>query len=124
VDALGTDRYLLTFTAPVMAEGTFLGVVGADVPVARFERHLLRAWADPAGPAGSDVLIINSQGRVVVSNCVRALSGDLLADDSAVAGSLRLDLQDVPWQLLLSDRQAARRQQDGMEHERTRGSVV
>ncbi|MET0864131.1 MAG: cache domain-containing protein [Nakamurella sp.] len=138
VDALGTDRYLLTFTVPVLADGVFLGVVGADVPVSRFERHLLSAWragrldegrrlgeggpvarvalVDPVGrqgrigPAGrlgsdvqTDVLIINSQGRVVVSNCVRALSGDLLADD-AVAGTLRLDLPDVPWRLLLSER--------------------
>jgi hypothetical protein len=131
VDALGTDRYLLTFTAPVVADGTFLGVVGADVPVAQFERHLLRAWGNravlaghvPSGAddveaagwegetagtglvdaVGSDVLIINSRGRVVVSNCARALSGDLLADDSVV-GTVRLDLSDVPWQLLLSER--------------------
>jgi len=112
VDALGTDRYLLTFTAPVVADGTFLGVVGADVPVARFERCLLPAWADRAGGMGNigagkvapDVLIINSQRRVVVSNSVRALSGELLTDDSAIAGTVRLDLPDVPWQLLLSER--------------------
>jgi len=142
VDALGTDRYLLTFTAPVVADGTFLGVVGADVPVAQFERHLLRAWGDRAlvagqvaGGAGRDVrqgrdarqgrdvragegraggvepevLIINSQGRVVVSNCARALSGDLLAGEPAGTGTVRLDLLDVPWQLLLTERLVPRR---------------
>ena len=70
VDALGTDCYLLTFTAPVLSGGVFLGVVGADVPVSRFERKLLGAWRlcgesrGQAGDAGADVLIINSQGRV------------------------------------------------------------
>lgn len=99
VDAHGTDRYLLTFTAPVHADGTFLGVVGADVPVSRFERYLLGAWGR-VGDAGPDVLIANSQDRVVVSNCTRALSGDLLAVEALPASTARLDLRDVPWHLL------------------------
>jgi hypothetical protein len=113
VDAHGTDRYLLTFTVPVLADGAFLGVVGADVPVARLERHLLRAWAlqgvgrhdngvgEQVGEVGAQVMIINSHGRVVVSNYAGALSGDLLPG-SAHPPSKRVDLTDVPWQLQYS----------------------
>ena len=113
VDALGTDRYLLTFTAPVLADGTFLGVVGADVPVSRFERHLLGEWhlsstgggrLGEAGAGGTDLLIINSQGRVVVSNCSNALSGDLVHGSDPRASTVRVDLTDVPWHLELSIR--------------------
>jgi hypothetical protein len=94
VDAHGTDRYLLTFTAPVFAEQRFLGVVGADVPVSRFEHQLLGAW----GRHETEVSIVNAQGRVVVSNCVRALSGDLVLG-TPDSPSVRLELPDVPWQV-------------------------
>jgi len=117
VDALGTDRYLLTFTAPVLADGIFLGVVGADVPVSRFERQLLGAWtlfgtgggrsdhvAGRVGVIRTEVLIINSQGRVVVSNCASALSGDLIRGGASTASTVRVDLTDVPWHLQISTR--------------------
>ncbi len=98
VDAHGTDRYLLTFTVPVLAGSEFLGVVGADVPVARFETSLLRAW----GPQNCDVLIVNSEGRVVVSNSARELAGDLL---SAVdASPVMVALPGLPWQLRVTPR--------------------
>ena len=110
VDAHGTDRHLLTFTAPVLAEDIFLGVVGADVPVARFERHLLSAWgltgtAGRTGEVSADVVIVNSQGRVVVSNCAHVLSGDLVPGDASPGPTACLDLTDVPWQLQLSMRE-------------------
>lgn len=110
VDALGTDRYLLTFTAPVLADGVFLGVVGADVPVSRFERKLLGAWRlcgeseARAGDVRTDVLIINSQGRVVVSNCASALSGDLVGGGASPTPGVRVDLTDLPWHLQISTR--------------------
>jgi hypothetical protein len=108
VDTLGTDRYLLTFTAPVLSGGVLLGVVGADVPVSRFERKLLGAWRlcgesrGQAGDAGADVLIINSQGRVVVSNCASALSGDLVGGGASPTAGVRVDHTDLPWHLQIS----------------------
>lgn len=72
VDVHGTDRYLLTFTMPVVADGDFVGIVGADVPVTRFETHLLRAW----GGLDAELVIVNADDRVVVSNTARALPGD------------------------------------------------
>lgn len=98
IDAHGTDRYLLTFTVPVRSAHSFLGVVGADVPVSVFENRMLRAW----GRQVSDVMIVNSQGRVVVSNSTRALTGDLLTQTPDPAAAI--DLPDMPWQVRIAPR--------------------
>src|SRR3712207_5886241 len=74
VDVHGTGRYLLTLTSPLLDDGDFLGVVGADVPVNRFENHLLRAL----DPGVDPVLVLNGEGRVVLSTSPRWLVGDLL----------------------------------------------
>lgn len=104
VDAHGTDRYLLTFTVPVLAGAEFLGVVGADVPVSVFENRLLAAW----GRQHCDVLIVNEQRRVVVSNSPRALCGDLLPTGAAESALERIELPGTPWQLLVADPGAQR----------------
>ena len=96
VDAHGTDRYLLTFTMPVLTGSEFLGVVGADVPVSRFETRLLRAW----GRLDSEVLIVNSDRRVVVSNSARVLAGDLLSG----VDSGTVDIPGLPWRLRVAPR--------------------
>jgi hypothetical protein len=96
VDVHGTGRYLLTLTAPVLAAGEFLGVVGADVPVNRFETQLLGAL-DPPGAA---VVVLNGEDRVVLSTSPRWLVGDLLAvppGGSAVPAAL----MGVPWRVYL-----------------------
>lgn len=96
VDVHGTGRYLLTLTGPVLAGAEFLGVVGADVPVSRFENHLLRALDPEVDP----VVVLDGEGRVVLSTSPRWLVGDLLgtqldatAPTAAVPG--------VPWRLYL-----------------------
>jgi hypothetical protein len=97
VDVHGTDRFLLTFTAPVFAGKEFLGIVGADVPVTRFETHLLRAWAG----LGVDVVILNADDRVVVSNTAHTLPGDRhrLTDDVTA-----VEVPTVGWRLSVSRR--------------------
>lgn len=72
VDVHGTDRYLLTLTLPVLADGEFLGVAGADVPVARFETLVLRELGDLA----ADVVVVNTEDRVVLSTSPRWLVGE------------------------------------------------
>ncbi len=78
VDVHGTGRYLLTLTGPVLAAGEFLGVVGADVPVSRFETHLLEVLgavdgavlpAQRRGPGGPLDL------AAVAGRCAAALAG-------------------------------------------------
>ena len=96
VDVHGTGRYLLTFTGPVLAGGEFVGVVGADVPVSRFENHLLRALDPEADP----VVVLDGEGRVVLSSSPRWLVGDLLGPrfDAATPA---VAVPGVPWRLHL-----------------------
>lgn len=74
VDYLCTDEYTLTFTIPVLRSGSFAGVVGADVYVREFER----AVAPRLRSLGRDGALLNSQGRVIVSNNVRQPTGSLV----------------------------------------------
>ena len=74
VDYLCTDEYTLTFTIPVRRQGSFAGVVGADVYVREFERALRPVLR----PLGSRAALVNAQGRVIVSNSVRQVTGSLV----------------------------------------------
>ena len=98
VDVHGTGRYVLTFTRPVVVGGTFLGVVGADVPVSRFETHLLRVL--PA--SGHPFLLLNDDDRVVLSTSAAWLAGALLPGPGLPAASVRA-LPRVPWRLVVLD---------------------
>ena len=95
VDVHGTGRYVLTLTEPVVSDGEFLGVVGADVPVPRFESHLLRVLASVNAP----FVVVNDEGRVVLSTSPRAMVGDRLPADSGPA----VPVPDVPWHVLLAE---------------------
>ena len=76
VDYLCTDEYTLTFTVPAQRNGTFAGVVGADVYVREFE-HVLQP---KLRRLGSRAAIVNAQGRVIVSNSARLATGSLMRD--------------------------------------------
>ena len=77
VDYLCTDDYTLTFTSPVcLPDGAFAGVAGIDVRVAAVEQRFLGMLR--ASP--QTLVLVNSLGRVVVSNSARMLSGDLVRD--------------------------------------------
>jgi hypothetical protein len=103
VDVHGTGRYLLTLTGPLLAAGDFLGVVGADVQVNRFENHVLRAL-DPEVDA---LVVLNEEDRVVLSTSPRWLVGDLLGAPPGAAASA--GVPGVPWRLYLpSDNRPAR----------------
>lgn len=91
VDVHGTDRYLLTLTMPLEADGRFLGVAGADVPVTGFEQVVL-------GRLGhSDAILANDEGRVVVSTSCHWVTGCLLPEGHPRPG---LRLEGLPWQLV------------------------
>jgi hypothetical protein len=81
VDYLCTDDYTLTFTAPVLAAGRFVGVAGADVGVHAAERELIPVLR----AAGRPVAVVNSLGRILASNSGRHLCGDLIAGDAELA---------------------------------------
>ena len=96
VDVHGTGRYVLTLTEPVVAGSGFVGVAGADVPVRRFETHLLEAL----GPLPAPFVLLNDEGRVVLSTAPRFLVGSLLPPDAGAAGQ-GTPIAGVPWRLLL-----------------------
>jgi hypothetical protein len=85
VDYLCTDDYTLTFTVPVAAGSTFVGVAGADVRVFTFEKAVLPSLR----AAGRTVAIVNAEGRVVLSNSARHVSGTLLRAPDATPHQIR-----------------------------------
>jgi len=96
VDVHGTGRYLLTFTEPVLVDGEFAGVAGADVPVRRFERHLVGALGRQPQP----FVLLNDEDRVVLSTAPRWLVGARPPSD-AVPPAPDSRIPGVPWRLLL-----------------------
>ncbi len=95
VDVHGTGRYLLTLTEPVVVDGEFVGVAGADVSVRRFETHLLRLL----GPSPGSFVLVNDEGRVVLSTAPHWLVGELIAP-SAVSPGPAAEVAGTPWRLL------------------------
>ena len=92
VDVHGTDSYLLTLTVPVEVDGSFLGVAGADVPMSRFETVVL-GRITPAG----DAVVVNEEGRVVVSTTSRWLTGSLSEDDGFWPST---PMAQLPWRIM------------------------
>jgi hypothetical protein len=76
VDYLCTDEYTLTFTTPVVVDGGFVGVVGADV----FARTVELALGSLLDNVRQPTVIVNAQGRVVAGNEGAPVTGDLRRD--------------------------------------------
>ena len=96
VDVHGTGRYLLTLTEPVVVDGEFAGVAGADVPVRRFEAHLLQSLGRRPEP----FLLVNDEDRVVLSTAARRLVGELLLPDEPAPGAA-VGVPGTPWRLVV-----------------------
>lgn len=99
VDVHGTGRYLLTLTEPVVVDGEFVAVAGADVPVRRFETHLLQVL----GRLPKPFVVLNDEDRVVLSTAPRWLVGGL-PPRGAVLSVPMSGIPGVPWRLLLVER--------------------
>ena len=98
VDVHGTGRYLLTLTEPVVVDGEFVGVAGADVSVRRFETHLLQVLGRLPAP----FLLLNDEDRVVLSTAPRWLVGGLLPPEAGPSEP-GTAVPGVPWRLHLVD---------------------
>ncbi|WP_051791614.1 FCD domain-containing protein [Amycolatopsis jejuensis] len=73
IDYGGEDEYIVTISVPIERSGTFLGVVCADLLVSTLE-----AWLSPLLASSPESVIVNSEGRVVLSNAVQFGVGDEL----------------------------------------------
>jgi hypothetical protein len=98
VDVHGTGRYLLTLTEPVVIDGEFVGVAGADVSVRRFEMHLLHVL----GRQPSPFLLLNDEDRVVLSTAARWPVGGLVPPGAGPSDP-GTAVRGVPWRLHLVD---------------------
>jgi len=67
IDYRCADVYVLTFTRPVLFEGAFLGIAGADVPLALFESELVPALRRLI----PDAVLVNRERRVVAASRAR-----------------------------------------------------
>ncbi|WP_174187343.1 cache domain-containing protein [Nocardia barduliensis] len=94
LDYACTDQYICTFAIPVtVPSGTFLGIAGADVPVASIEEVLLPRFR----AAGQRVVLVNSEGRVIMGTDPEFTTGSKTSrmDRSAAA----VPVEATPWSL-------------------------
>lgn len=89
VDNLCTEDYTLTFSQPVIVDGRFAGVAGADIGVRAAERSLLPVLRSST----RRLAVVNADGRTLASNTGALVCGDLL-DATQVADSM--PLRDLP----------------------------
>jgi Methyl-accepting chemotaxis protein-like, first PDC sensor domain len=74
VDYSGSDMYTITATIPVVADGDFLGVAGADLVVGQVERKLIEVLRQ----SHEDAVVVNTERRVIAANTPRWVVGSLL----------------------------------------------
>lgn len=78
VDYGGTNDYIVTFAMPVRRDGRFVGIAAADVAVAALERRLAPRLAAAAEPC----VVVNAEGRVVVTNVAVQRVGHVLPEST------------------------------------------
>jgi hypothetical protein len=80
VDYSGSDLYVITFARPIRDErGEFVGVAGADVPLAGLEEAVMPALRASA----VDVALVNGSGRVVAASSPVTVQGSRLRSIAA-----------------------------------------
>lgn len=95
LDYAGAELYICTFAIPVRtADGTFLGIAGADVPVAEIE---LRLWPQLRA-AGNSTVLVNPDGRVIVGNDPEYTTGSRIP--SRVPATEPVRVPDTPWRIV------------------------
>ncbi|WP_165491631.1 cache domain-containing protein [Stutzerimonas kirkiae] len=98
VDVYCTGMYILTFSQPILLDGRFIGIAGADLPMHHIERLFTRSLMH----LPQEALLLSPEGRVVASNTADWAVGDLaysLLKDSACK-VVPLDDSANAWSLL------------------------
>jgi hypothetical protein len=95
VDYICTHKYTFTVSVPVVADGRFVGVAGADILAGEVERMLLPGLS-MLGRAKRPAVLVSGNGRVIASGTASILPGTVVlrpAGPVTAAGPL-------PWMLL------------------------
>ena len=72
LDYSGSDALVITLTVPVVAHGTFLGVVATDLSAQAAEDLITTELCRLRG----DVVVVNRDRTIVATNCVRWMPGE------------------------------------------------
>jgi hypothetical protein len=107
VDLHGADAYILTFGSPLVVDDTFVGIVGADVLLADFERQVTGALRRVDG----DAALVTDEDRVIASNTPKWTPGMLVHTDLHARGAERTDVKcdAVAWSVIKVLTQAGQR---------------
>ncbi|MFC7529725.1 cache domain-containing protein [Actinoplanes sp. GCM10030250] len=76
VDYVCAEQYTLTFSVPLIRDGVFAGIAGADVFVGDFERAIRPMLRS----AGVPLALVNTQGRIVAGNTAHHITGSLIRE--------------------------------------------
>jgi hypothetical protein len=104
VDYICTHEYTFTVSVPVMDEGRFVGVAGADILAGEVERMLLPKLS-LLGRPGRPAVLVSGNGRVIASSTARILPGTVLRPPAA---SRMTAADPLPWMLVSGPRPADR----------------
>jgi len=93
-DYRGADRFGLTFAVPVEVSGEFVGIAGADVPLAQLEPELLPILRRLPRRAA----LINHENRVITANTPHYAIGARVKVTEGVCHDV---VSDLGWKLIL-----------------------
>jgi hypothetical protein len=106
VDYICTHEYTFTLSTPLVHEGQFIGVAGADILAEQVERLVLPGLAR----LGCVAVLASGNGRVIASNAPQLTPGVVLGRDEASSGLLAVAgpsdatrRSPLPWVLLEGD---------------------
>lgn len=96
VDYSGSELYIVTTAVPVLVEGRFVGVAGADLLFGELERRLL----DVLRKQPFEAVVVNGERRVIAANSPRWVLGTRLASalevDGAAQGAVVVAVEPLP----------------------------
>lgn len=91
VDYSGSELYTVTATIPVIADGAFLGVAGADLVVGDIERRLIEVLRR----SDDDAVVVDNERRVIAANTARWFVGSRLPA-APETGEVFSDVAELP----------------------------
>ncbi|MFN8022889.1 MAG: cache domain-containing protein [Acidimicrobiales bacterium] len=102
IDLPCSNVCILTCSTPVVVDGVFVGIAGADVALAKLEPSLL----PPMRRLGAPAVLINAERRVILSNDARWTTGERVAafdgDDEASWQDIVEVTADLGWRLAIA----------------------